>query len=134
MAAAADDLHRMAGEMFVNEWYYKVLDSSRLVEGFYKSDSRLVYLGNAAVGAESIAAFLKALPPTKHTVETLDVHAVPVPGVEAPSSNILVSVGGRVVFGDSVSKQFHQTFLLSRDEESGNEAQFYVASDAFRFV
>jgi hypothetical protein len=129
------DLHQLAGEAFVNEWYYKVMDSTRLVvAGFYKGDSRLVYLGNAVVGAEQISEFLKALPPTKHSIETLDVHAVPVPGVEQPSSNILVSVGGRVVFGDSVSKQFHQTFLLAQDPEAATGESFYVVSDAFRFV
>jgi hypothetical protein len=100
------DIHQLAGEAFVNEWFYKVMDSTRLVvSGFYKADSRLVYLGNAVVGDQAISEFLKALPPTKHHIETLDVQAVPVPNVDTLSSNILVSVGGRVVFGDSVSKQ-----------------------------
>jgi hypothetical protein len=100
------DIHQLAGEAFVNEWFYKVMDSTRLVvSGFYKADSRLVYLGNAVVGDQAISDFLKALPPTKHHIETLDVQAVPVPNVDTLSSNILVSVGGRVVFGDSVSKQ-----------------------------
>jgi hypothetical protein len=111
------------------------MDSTRhLISGFYKGDSKLVWNGNAVVGADAAAAFLKALPPTKHTIDTLDAHAVPVPGVDAPSSNILVNVGGRVLYGESVTKQFQQTFLLAQDLESGQEAQFYVASDAFRFV
>ena len=47
--------------------------------------------------SEAATAFFKSLPPTKHTIETLDAHAVPVPGdTDALSANILVSIGGKV--------------------------------------
>eukprot|EP00051_Salpingoeca_urceolata_P003064 m.54929 g.54929 ORF g.54929 m.54929 type:complete len:138 (+) comp12493_c0_seq2:305-718(+) len=122
-----------AGETFA-KLYYETFDTKRpmvhqLVASHYAPDAVLVWNGNPLNGAEPIANFFGGLPPTKHTIEVLDVQPCPLLGHPMPLP-LLVTVKGLVKYGKSPSKSFSQTFMLK--PPAPGAGTYVVANDCFR--
>jgi len=101
--------------------------------------------------------FFKRIPPTHHTLESIDCHPIPVPG-EPPAKSILVNVVGTVTYGTSSAnttttigpnhnnnnspqgekgKAFTQTFILTQDlapSVNTQTKQYFIAHDTFRLT
>lgn len=120
----------LGGEIFVQDYFYTVYDTSRkdLIR-FYNAGSELIYNGLLVKGHEALRAFFDELPATKHEVHSLDCQPVRSADPSAPP-NILVSVNGKVTFAGRDKRRFHQTILLSHVAESN----YTVTSDCVRFT
>ncbi|XP_043518090.1 NTF2-related export protein isoform X2 [Frieseomelitta varia] len=93
--------------------YYESLDKRRyLISRLYLDTATLIWNGNGIEGKDNIQKFWTDLPPSDHSVFTLD--AQPITGPEmADQLTFLVKVGGQVKYDDKISKPFSQCFLIA---------------------
>jgi NTF2-related export protein 1/2 len=131
------DVSTRQGEMFVKDFYYVMYDSPQRVSifGLYKDDSVIVWNGNVITGMNNIQQFFKQLPPTSHSIETLDCQPILIgPG----NAMISVVVSGTVDYYMSNQQQqqyhFHQSFVLQQDLTSQAKKTYYIAHDCCRFT
>eukprot|EP01087_Luapelamoeba_hula_P015299 TRINITY_DN4554_c0_g1_i1.p1 TRINITY_DN4554_c0_g1~~TRINITY_DN4554_c0_g1_i1.p1 ORF type:complete len:148 (-),score=26.85 TRINITY_DN4554_c0_g1_i1:23-466(-) len=121
-----------AAETFVKDFYYHVADSAKYeLYRFYRDDSIIIWNGTPKKGVASLNEFFKQLPPTKHTITSIDSH--PIAGLEESGGSgvgaLLVTAVGSVVYASDAPRGFSQSFLLL--QETG-KTTFYILSDTFR--
>jgi hypothetical protein len=123
------DANARAGEIFVKDYYYRVYDTSRHeVHRFYRDDSTVIWNGNAKKGVQSLNDFFKQLPPTRHTILSIDCH--PMPGTDPSRANVLVSVAGTVEYAQQDPRQFSHSFVLVQEAKG----TYYILNDCFRLT
>lgn len=107
--------------------YYESLDKRRyLISRMYLDTATLVWNGNGFEGKDNIQKFWSDLPPSDHTVYTLD--AQPISGPEVANQlTFLVRIGGQVKYDDKNPKPFNQSFLLTAAGD-----KWKIVSDCFR--
>eukprot|EP01122_Echinamoeba_exundans_P002778 TRINITY_DN12766_c0_g1_i1.p1 TRINITY_DN12766_c0_g1~~TRINITY_DN12766_c0_g1_i1.p1 ORF type:complete len:137 (+),score=28.11 TRINITY_DN12766_c0_g1_i1:14-424(+) len=127
------DFATKRGETFVQEYFYKLMDSpqrSELVK-MYKDESSVIYNGTGFRGLGQIQNCLKELPATSHRVDSFDVH--PVPG--AKPGTLLINVSGTVKFAAIPTLHvFSQTFTLAPDPTAGDQSKFFIYTDMLRIT
>ncbi|KAL6067338.1 NTF2-related export protein 2 [Balamuthia mandrillaris] len=128
-----DDTGR-AGESFIRDYYYNVYDTTRhLLHRFYNDTSTLLWNGTVKKGAHNLSEFFKLLPPSKHTVHSIDCQPV-LENAEGPTGKtILVTTSGVVVYATDAPRCFSQSFVLCQDPSKGGKS-FFILSDCFRLT
>ncbi|KAL6261427.1 NTF2-related export protein [Pogonomyrmex barbatus] len=107
--------------------YYESLDKRRyLISRMYMDTATLIWNGNGVTGKDNIQKFWTDLPPSEHTIHTLDAQPITSPEV-ANQLTFLVKVCGQVKYDDKNSKSFNQTFLITAMGD-----KWKVVSDCFR--
>ena len=102
---------------------------------FFSPSAVVVWEGNSVTGSAQLTHLFSVLPPTKHTLTSIDCHPLtpptPATAASAPQS-LLVSVSGTVVYGlDSGGvRGFFHSFVLEKG--SGGAGYSYVVSASFR--
>ncbi|CAD1478464.1 unnamed protein product, partial [Heterotrigona itama] len=100
--------------------------SCRLISRLYLDTATLIWNGNGIEGKDNIQKFWTDLPPSDHSIFTLD--AQPITGPEmADQLTFLVKVGGQVKYDDKISKSFSQCFLITAMGD-----KWKIVSDCFR--
>ena len=94
----------------------------------------VVWEGNSVTGSQQLTHLFSVLPPTKHTLTSIDCHPIsspPTPTTAAAPQSLLVSVSGTVVYGlDSGGvRGFFHSFVLEKGSGVGYS---YVVSASFR--
>ena len=103
----------------------------------------MVWEGNSVTGSQQLTHLFSVLPPTKHTLTSIDTHPItPAASSTSPSTptathaphTLLVSVSGTVVYGlDSGGvRGFFHSFVLEKGGGSGGGGYSYVVSASFR--
>eukprot|EP00033_Pygsuia_biforma_P002158 GCRY01002393.1.p1 GENE.GCRY01002393.1~~GCRY01002393.1.p1 ORF type:complete len:143 (+),score=5.20 GCRY01002393.1:188-616(+) len=119
------------GSEFV-DIFFKTYDTKRSETiKFFRETSFLVWNGNKASGLSEIATALDKIPPTQHTIETLDCQPIP-ESLSANSFGILVSVNGKISMTSKKSHPFTESIVLLCDPNKPGQKHFFVASDVFR--
>ncbi|OAD59444.1 NTF2-related export protein [Eufriesea mexicana] len=104
--------------------YYESLDKRRyLISRLYLDTATLIWNGNGMEGKDNIQKFWTDLPPSDHSVFTLDAQPITV----ADQLTFLVKVGGQVKYDDKTSKPFNQSFLIAAMGD-----KWKIVSDCFR--
>ncbi|PBC34935.1 NTF2-related export protein isoform X1 [Apis dorsata] len=107
--------------------YYESLDKRRyLISRLYLDTATLIWNGNGIEGKDNIQKFWTDLPPSDHSVFTLDAQPITGPEV-ADQLTFLVKVGGQVKYDDKTSKSFNQSFLIAAMGD-----KWKIVSDCFR--
>ena len=94
----------------------------------------MVWEGNSVTGSH-LSQLFSMLPPTKHTLTSVDTHPITAPSSSpSPSStpsSLLVSVSGTVVYGldTAVPRGFFHSFVI---EKGGPSGFHYIVSASFR--
>eukprot|EP00050_Salpingoeca_kvevrii_P021710 m.114446 g.114446 ORF g.114446 m.114446 type:complete len:121 (-) comp9449_c0_seq1:234-596(-) len=115
-----------AGKSF-SELYYKSIDTDRpALLQLYAPQAVFVWNGNPAQGLDALTAFFQELPPTKHTISSLDIHPSAVPG----SAALLITTKGSVAYAGNPGKTFMHSFLLTQE----GSPSYTIANECFRFV
>ncbi len=135
-SSSSDDirirLSDLAGERF-KDLFYSIFDAKRQDLGrFFTSRSVLLWEGVPKQGKEEIEKFFDSLPPTKHTISSLDIQQV------SPSV-LLISIAGSVIFGIDAQtpKGFFHSFVIEQqsvlDPTSGRQKPLhFIVSGTFR--
>ncbi len=150
-----DKSHPLISFVAVQEYFYRVYDSSRHeVFRFYREDSVLIWNGNAKKGLQTLRDFFQQLPPSTHNIQSIDCQPIagapPAPalapprwprslprctgadGTESPqASNIFVVVVGTVTYAKEDPRHFHETFILAQEPGKGT---YYIVNDCFRLT
>ncbi|XP_018327201.1 NTF2-related export protein [Agrilus planipennis] len=93
--------------------YYESIDKRRhLMSKLYLDTGLLVWNGNGVAGNERIQKFFMELPPTDHTVITLDAQVIPESAVSGQLT-FLIQVSGTVKYQDKLPKNFQQNFMIT---------------------
>ncbi|KAK7601347.1 hypothetical protein V9T40_008788 [Parthenolecanium corni] len=107
--------------------YFDKLDKQQYptVSRLYLPDALLVWNGIATSGADKIQQFLSQLPPSSHTIMSIDSQRMQ----ENASGNksFLIQIGGVVRYKDYSSKQFFQTFFTTM-----TEGKYKITVDHYR--
>ena len=93
--------------------YYECVDKRRhLMSRYYLDTGVLVWNGNGTVGKDLIQKFFDGLPPTEHTLTSLDSQPV----LDVAVSNqltFLILICGFVKFQEKISRPFQQNVLIT---------------------
>ncbi|KAF7405121.1 NTF2-related export protein isoform X1 [Vespula maculifrons] len=107
--------------------YYESLDKRRyLISRLYLDTATLIWNGNGVETKDNIQKFWTDLPPSEHSIITLDAQPITGPGI-TNQLTFLVKVGGQVKFEEKSSKPFNQTFLITAVGD-----KWKIVSDCFR--
>ncbi|XP_043666278.1 NTF2-related export protein isoform X3 [Vespula pensylvanica] len=112
--------------------YYESLDKRRynyifqLISRLYLDTATLIWNGNGVETKDNIQKFWTDLPPSEHSIITLDAQPITGPGITSQLT-FLVKVGGQVKFEEKSSKPFNQTFLITAVGD-----KWKIVSDCFR--
>ncbi|KAL2716356.1 NTF2-related export protein isoform X1 [Vespula squamosa] len=107
--------------------YYESLDKRRyLISRLYLDTATLIWNGNGVESKDNIQKFWTDLPPSEHSIITLDAQPITGPGI-TNQLTFLVKVGGQVKFEEKISKPFNQTFLITAVGD-----KWKIVSDCFR--
>ena len=101
---------------------------------FFSPTSLVVWEGNSVKGSQQLSHLFSMLPPTKHTLTSVDTHPLTTPSSSSTSpspsaSSLLVSVSGTVVYGldTAVPRGFFHSFVI----EKGGSFH-YITAASFR--
>ena len=105
---------------------------------FFSPTAVVVWEGNSVTGSQQLTHLFSVLPPTKHTLTSIDSHPITPPNTTPTASSsaapqsLLVSVSGTVVYGlDSGGvRGFFHSFVLEKG--SGGVGYSYIVSASFR--
>ncbi|GLV42747.1 NTF2-related export protein 1 [Carabus blaptoides fortunei] len=107
--------------------YYESVDKRRhLMSRLYLETGVLVWNGNGTVGNERIQKFFMDLPPSDHTLTTLDSQPVIDPSVGGQLT-YLIQVSGTVKFQNKTPKSFQQNFMITAQGD-----KWKIVSDCVR--
>lgn len=107
--------------------YYESVDKRRhLMSRYYLDTGVLVWNGNGTVGKDLIQKFFEGLPPSEHTLTSLDSQPVLDIAV-ANQLTFLILVCGFVKFQDKLSRPFQQNFTVTAQGD-----KWKIVSDCFR--
>ncbi|XP_014608528.1 PREDICTED: NTF2-related export protein isoform X1 [Polistes canadensis] len=122
-----DEACRTAEEF--TKLYYENLDKRRyLMSRLYMDAATLIWNGNGVENKENIQKFWTDLPPSEHTIVTLDAQPVTNPGTSTELT-FLIKVSGQVKLEEKSSKPFNQTFLITAVGD-----KWKIVTDCFRAV
>lgn len=122
-----DEACRTAEEF--TKLYYENLDKRRyLMSRLYMDAATLIWNGNGVENKENIQKFWTDLPPSEHTIVTLDAQPVTSPGTSTELT-FLIKVSGQVKLEEKSSKPFNQTFLITAVGD-----KWKIVTDCFRAV
>nr|AGM32849.1 putative p15-2a protein [Coptotermes formosanus] len=120
------DLARHTAEEFTKLYYESVDKRRHLMSRYYLDTGVLVWNGNGTVGKDLIQKFFEGLPPTEHTLTSLD--SQPVLDVAVGSQlTFLILVCGFVKFQEKISRPFQQNFMITAQGD-----KWKIVSDCFR--
>lgn len=107
--------------------YYEFVDKRRyLIARLYLDTASLIWNGNGVEGKDSIQKFWTDLPPSEHTVFTLDAQPITGPQI-ANHLTFLVKVGGMVKYDEKGPKPFNQSFIITAMGD-----KWKIVNDCFR--
>ncbi|KAI4503519.1 hypothetical protein M0802_000922 [Mischocyttarus mexicanus] len=109
--------------------YYDSMDKRRyLMSRLYMDTASLSWNGNGVDKKDNIQKFFTDLPPSEHSIVTLD--AQPIIGPEIMTElTFLVKVSGQVKHEENSSKPFIQTFMITVVGD-----KWKIVSDCFRII
>ncbi|KAG7297935.1 hypothetical protein JYU34_018690 [Plutella xylostella] len=114
-------------EEFTKVYYQQVDHSRHLTSKLYMDTGLLVWNGNGINGNEKIQKFLMDLPPSSHTLKTLDAQPL-AENLVANKLTYLIQACGDVTYqNNDTKKPFQQTFLIV-----AVDGKWKIASDCFR--
>ncbi|KAK9877156.1 hypothetical protein WA026_016899 [Henosepilachna vigintioctopunctata] len=120
-----DQACRVAEEF--TKLYYEAADKRRhLISRLYLDTGLLTWNGNGVIGNEKIQKFYIELPPTDHTLTTLDAQPILDDAVNGQLT-YLIQVSGTVKYQERTPKTFQQNFIVTA--EGG---KWKIVSDCFR--
>ncbi|CAK9779463.1 NTF2-like protein [Cutaneotrichosporon oleaginosum] len=135
--------------------YYEAYDepTRRSVEipQFYLPSAKVIWNGNTvAADPASMAAFLDAMPLSRHNPQTLDCHPLkPLPSATATAPELLITITGSVLHGPTVMqygdhaptqpseypRKYREVFVLRAIESAeGMQPKYAIQSANFRFI
>ena len=129
MAASTQSIEQklidLCGDKFV-QTFYTIIDSRRndIIQLFTQS-STCIYDGNPAIGKQTITQLYSVLPPSKHSIDTIDIQPIDKSIVNNTQQQnkqtlfnidtLLISVTGTVQYGtDSRINLYHHTFIIDK--------------------
>ncbi|XP_043286062.1 NTF2-related export protein [Venturia canescens] len=125
LKAKIDQACRTAEEF--TKVYYESLDKRRyLMSRLYLDTGILIWNGNGVEGKDNIQKFWIDLPPSEHSILTLDAQPITGPAV-ADQLTFLVKVSGQVKYQEKMSRPFNQNFLITAMAD-----KWKIVSDCFR--
>lgn len=96
------------------------------MDKLYLDTGLFVWNGNNNAGKDSIKKFYEGLPPTEHTMQTLDSQPI-VDKAVSGQLTLLIQVGGMVKYESKQTRPFQQTFMITAQGD-----KWKIASDCFR--
>ncbi|XP_058792450.1 NTF2-related export protein-like [Phymastichus coffea] len=108
--------------------YYDSLDKQKyLMSKLYMDNAILIWNGNGIEGKDQIQNFWTDLPPSVHTINSLDALPITVPAV-ANQHTFLIKVSGQVKYQNKkIGKSFNQNFTITALDN-----KWKIVSDCFR--
>lgn len=118
---------RRTADLFVRDYYYYLLDSSKpaVAHLFVDGASTAVWCGRPLASAAELTRFLALLPPSVHTVDSIG--AVPL-----DPSSVLISVSGSVAYAAAPPRPFYDTLVLAA--HPSKPGLRFVQSSAYRLA
>lgn len=137
-ARAVRSVTANAAEDFFRRYFYPAADKARHEMGaFYRAESVLVWNGTQYAGVHDIDQLVRSLPPSKHTLHSIDCHPVAITQplaytnmTQAPPMITAMS-SGTVAYASSSPRLFHHQFILALDR---NTRKFFILQEAFRLL
>ncbi|CAH0546640.1 unnamed protein product [Brassicogethes aeneus] len=107
--------------------YYQTIDQRRhLMSRLYLDSGLLSWNGNGVTGNETIQKFVIELPPSEHTVQTLDAQPI-LDNVVNGQLTFMIQASGIVKYQQNSAKNFQQNFIITAQGD-----KWKIVSDCFR--
>eukprot|EP01060_Flectonema_neradi_P006093 TRINITY_DN1406_c0_g1_i2.p1 TRINITY_DN1406_c0_g1~~TRINITY_DN1406_c0_g1_i2.p1 ORF type:complete len:160 (+),score=26.96 TRINITY_DN1406_c0_g1_i2:57-536(+) len=94
----------------------------------YHPNASIVWNGKA-MDRDGVNSLVSAMPPSKHTIKTLDVQPT-----GADGNNFIISVHGICRYQDVVFERFHQQFVIWKDVSNPDQPRHWITYDCLRWL
>jgi hypothetical protein len=130
---------------FIEKFYHAYDNERQLLGAYYNDESSMIWNGNSLNGAAAISEFYARMPPTKHSISSLNCHPLPTSklmhgsGTTLTKDTLIALVNGYVYYGlaaihgDGGSQNsrhsFTHQFILRADT-----TPYRIVREVIRFV